>query len=195
MEVAFSTIKGLIGIGEVGSCVAMVAAKYNRRGTRYRGGRRGAAYRVRWGELLLNGERRTLNQYIVIHLSSRGSGLSTSGSIQSPAAHHPIPRTQLHTRSNSTWTAATLSISRLAKPSCHRWRSDARRHHPRANSKPPGTSNANPDARRYCREVAARCSCLSGDSHCSLEVCGIDSRWATRDGRTGGVGKRWKWWR
>jgi len=53
MEVAFSTIKGLIGIGEVGSCVAMVAAEYNRRGTRYGGGRRGAAYRVRWGELLL----------------------------------------------------------------------------------------------------------------------------------------------
>jgi len=26
-EVAFSTIKGLIGIGEVGSCVAMVAAR------------------------------------------------------------------------------------------------------------------------------------------------------------------------
>jgi hypothetical protein len=92
MEVAFSTIKGLIGIGEVGSCVAMVAAEYNRRGTRYGGGRRGAAYRVRWGELLLNSERRTLNQYIVIHLSSWGSSLSTYLQFNS-AACSPPPRT------------------------------------------------------------------------------------------------------
>jgi hypothetical protein len=51
----------------VGSCVAMVAAEYARRGTRYGAGRRGAPHRVRRGELL-NGERRALNQHIVIHL-------------------------------------------------------------------------------------------------------------------------------
>jgi len=46
----------------------MVAAEYNRRVTKYGGVRPDAVHRVRWGELLMNGERRALNQYIVIHL-------------------------------------------------------------------------------------------------------------------------------
>jgi len=53
----FICAEGLIVNDEVDSCVAMVDREYDRRGTRYGAGRRGAAYRVRRGELLLNGER------------------------------------------------------------------------------------------------------------------------------------------
>jgi len=119
------------------------------------------------GGLLLNDERRALNQY-VIHLSSRGSSLSTSGSIHPPAAHDPLPYTQIHTRGHSTFFNFPAGGNLAATDGVC-------------------SSRSSPS----CEQVSGRTQFLprlSRDSHCSLVVCGIDSRGLTRGGRTG------RWW-